>query len=44
MHNVLNILASFAAIHAARLNVEELYISFKSASEPPSALRFKIMG
>ena len=44
MHNVLNILASFAAIHVARLNVEEFIYHLRVTSEPSSALRFKIMG
>ena len=43
MHNVLNILASFAAIYAARLNVKNLYI-IERTQEFTSAFRFKIMG
>ena len=42
MHNVLNILASFAAIHAARLNVEEFIYHLRALQNPPQRLDLKL--
>ena len=42
MHNVLNILASFAAIHAARLNVEEFIYHLRVLKNPPQRLDLKL--
>ena len=42
MHNVLNILASFAAIHAAKLNVEEFIYYLRALQNPPQRLDLKL--
>ena len=42
MHNVLNILASFAAIHVARLNVEEFIYHLRVLQNPPQRLDLKL--
>ena len=42
MHNVLNILASFAAIHVARLNVEEFIYHLRALQNPPQRLDLKL--
>ena len=42
MHNVLNILASFAAIHAAKLNVEEFIYHLRALQNPPQRLDLKL--
>ena len=39
MHNVLNILASFAAIHAAKLNIEEFSAGLRASCKPSTAFR-----
>ena len=41
MHNVLNILASFAAIHAAQLNIEEFVDGLRGLVNPPQRLELK---
>ena len=41
MHNVLNILASFAAIHAAKLHIEEFAAGLKDLVNPPQRLELK---
>ena len=41
MHNVLNILASFAAIHAAKLHIEEFAASLQDLVNPPQRLELK---
>ena len=41
MHNVLNILASFAAIHAAQLNIEEFLDGLRGLVNPPQRLELK---
>ena len=41
MHNVLNILASFAAIHAAQLNIEEFVDGLRGLANPPQRLELK---
>jgi len=41
MHNVLNILASFAAIHAAHLNIEEFVDGLRGLVNPPQRLELK---
>jgi UDP-N-acetylmuramoyl-tripeptide--D-alanyl-D-alanine ligase len=41
MHNVLNILASFAAIHAAQLNIEEFVDGLRGLLNPPQRLELK---
>jgi UDP-N-acetylmuramoyl-tripeptide--D-alanyl-D-alanine ligase len=41
MHNVLNILASFAAIHAAQLNIEEFADGLRGLVNPPQRLELK---
>ncbi|MDG1062765.1 MAG: UDP-N-acetylmuramoyl-tripeptide--D-alanyl-D-alanine ligase [SAR86 cluster bacterium] len=41
MHNVLNILASFAAIHAAQLNIEEFLDGLRGLENPPQRLELK---
>ena len=41
MHNVLNILASFAAIHAAKLHIEEFEAGLKDLVNPPQRLELK---
>ena len=41
MHNVLNILASFAAIHAAQLNTKEFVDSLRGLLNPPQRLELK---
>tara|TARA_B100000965_G_scaffold381719_1_gene379417 strand:- start:36 stop:1382 length:1347 start_codon:yes stop_codon:yes gene_type:complete len=41
MHNVLNILASFAAIHAAQLNLKEFTDGIKGLKNPPQRLDLK---
>ena len=41
MHNVLNILASFAAIHISQLNVEEFLDGLRSLQNPPQRLDLK---
>jgi UDP-N-acetylmuramoyl-tripeptide--D-alanyl-D-alanine ligase len=40
-HNVLNILASFAAIHAAQLNIEEFVDGLRGLVPPPQRLDLK---
>jgi len=42
MHNVLNILASFAAIHAAKLNIEEFINGLRDLKNPPQRLDLKL--
>ena len=42
MHNVLNILASFAAIHTARLNVEEFSYHLRALQNSPQRLDLKL--
>ena len=42
MHNVLNILASFAAIHAARLNTKDFTIGLKGLKNSPQRLDLKL--
>ena len=41
MHNVLNILASFAAIHAAQLNIEEFVDGLRDLVNPSQRLELK---
>jgi len=41
MHNVLNILASFAAIHAAQLNTKEFVDGLRGLLNPPQRLELK---
>ena len=41
MHNVLNILASFAAIHVAQLNMEEFIDALRDLHNPPQRLVLK---
>jgi len=41
MHNVLNILASFAAIHAAQLNINEFVDGLRGLVNPPQRLDLK---
>jgi UDP-N-acetylmuramoyl-tripeptide--D-alanyl-D-alanine ligase len=41
IHNVLNILASFAAIHAAQLNIEEFVDGLRGLVNPPQRLDLK---
>jgi UDP-N-acetylmuramoyl-tripeptide--D-alanyl-D-alanine ligase len=41
MHNVLNILASFAAIHTAQLNIEEFVDGLRGLVNPPQRLELK---
>ena len=41
MHNVLNILASFAAIHAAKLHIEEFAAGLQDLVNPPQRLELK---
>ena len=41
MHNLLNILASFAAIHAAKLNIKEFADSLRGLVTPPQRLDLK---
>jgi UDP-N-acetylmuramoyl-tripeptide--D-alanyl-D-alanine ligase len=41
MHNVLNILASFAAIHSAQLNIEEFVDGLRGLVNPPQRLELK---
>jgi len=41
MHNVLNILASCAAIHAAQLNIEEFVDGLRGLINPPQRLELK---
>jgi len=41
MHNVLNILASFAAINAAQLNIEEFADGLRGLASPPQRLELK---
>ena len=41
MHNVLNILASFAAIHAAQLNTKEFVDGLRGLLTPPQRLELK---
>ena len=41
MHNVLNILASFAAIHAAQLNIKEFVDGLRGLVNPPQRLELK---
>ena len=42
MHNVLNILASFAAISAARLNIEEFIDGLRVLQNSPQRLDLKL--
>ena len=42
MHNVLNILASFAAIHAARLNTQDFTVGLKGLKNSPQRLDLKL--
>ena len=41
MHNVLNILASFASIHASQLNIEEFVDGLRGLVNPPQRLELK---
>ena len=41
MHNVFNILASFAAIHISKLNIEEFTEGLKDLQNPPQRLSLK---
>ena len=41
MHNVLNILAAFAAIHVSELNIEEFIDGLKGLQNPPQRLELK---
>ena len=41
MHNVLNVLASFAAIHSAQLNIEEFVDGLRGLVNPPQRLELK---
>ena len=41
MHNVLNILASFAAIHISKLNIEEFIDGLQGLKNPPQRLDLK---
>ena len=41
-HNVLNILASFAAIHAARLNTKDFTVGLKGLKNSPQRLDLKL--
>jgi UDP-N-acetylmuramoyl-tripeptide--D-alanyl-D-alanine ligase len=41
MHNVLNILASFAAIHAAKLHIEDFTAGLHNLANPPQRLELK---
>ena len=41
MHNVLNILASFAAIHAAKLSIEEFVDGLRGLKNPSQRLDLK---
>ena len=42
MHNVLNILASFAAIYAARLNTKDFTVGLKGLKNSPQRLDLKL--
>mgnify|MGYP001311922488 CR=1 FL=1 len=44
MHNVLNILASFAAIHISQLNIEEFLDGLRRLQNPPQRLDLKTWG